>query len=297
MKPPFSVLIIHGDGSRVLQLSVPRWILYAALGVVVVAAASVIGLSGQYVLVQHQWSQMASLRRRVADQRALIDTFQTRVAAVRSQIVEWKAMHAKMWESFGPESGSDRKQTGVGGPTTDAENATAGVKPGVPRAAEELELLASTVAEEGPRLRELERVTSRTGKIMSALPLRWPIHGAVRFEFGMRRSPWTGAPERHEGLDIGSPSGTPIQSPAAGTVVSASSGGDYGKRVMLDHGNGVRSLYGHMKKLEVKTGQKVQKGQVIGLVGSTGRSTGPHLHYEVLVQGKPVNPRGFLWER
>jgi murein DD-endopeptidase MepM/ murein hydrolase activator NlpD len=98
-------------------------------------------------------------------------------------------------------------------------------------------------------------------------------------------------------MDISSPTGTPVRSPAAGVVVEASSTEDYGRHAMLDHGNGVRSLYGHLKKLDVKVGQKVEKGEVIGLVGSTGRSTGPHLHYEVRVEGKPVDPRAFLWEQ
>ena len=77
----------------------------------------------------------------------------------------------------------------------------------------------------------------------------------------------------------------------------AGSGGDFGRHVVIDHGNGVRSLYGHMRKVEVKSGQRVEKGQVLGLVGSSGRSTGPHLHYELLVDGKPVDPHGFIWER
>jgi len=98
----------------------------------------------------------------------------------------------------------------------------------------------------------------------------------------------------HEGIDIGSPPGTPIESPAAGTVVAASSHGGYGKNVVLDHGNGVESRYAHLKKIDVKLGQRVEQGQVIGLVGSTGRSTGPHLHYEVVVAGKPVDPSPFL---
>ena len=80
-------------------------------------------------------------------------------------------------------------------------------------------------------------------------------------------------------------------------MIVASAAGDYGKHVVLDHGNGVTSLYGHLLKLYVEKGEHVEKGQVIGLVGSTGRSTGPHLHYEVRVDGKPVDPRGFLWER
>ena len=129
---------------------------------------------------------------------------------------------------------------------------------------------------------------------MTALPLRWPVRGPVRSEFGMRQSPLSGEPEDHKGIDIGSPPGTPVQSPAAGTVVAASSGGGYGRHVTVDHGYRVKSRYGHLEKLDVKVGQHVEKGDVIGLVGSTGRSTGPHLHYEVLVEGKQVNPRRFL---
>jgi murein DD-endopeptidase MepM/ murein hydrolase activator NlpD len=292
MKPPFQVIVVLGDGSRVVRFSLPRWIAYATIGLFAAAAISVVGLSGQHLLLERQWVQLVSLRRRVEDQKKLIDSFQTRIASVRTEIMNWKASHAKMWEAFGPDKGSQQK-TGVGGASPDIYSTTAGVKP----PAEELEMLASTVAEEGPRLRELEHVVSRTGKMMSTLPLRWPLRGHVRSEFGLRQSPWTGAAERHDGLDIGSPPGTPVKAPAPGKVIIASQVGDYGKHVMIDHGNGVRSLYGHMRKLEVKAGQKVEKGQVIGQVGSTGRSTGPHLHYELLVQGKPVNPRGFLWER
>jgi septal ring factor EnvC (AmiA/AmiB activator) len=292
MKPPFSVLIVHGDGTRILRVNLPRWLAYGTMGLFAALAVSAFALSGEHALLVQQWAQMAALRRRVADQRHLIDSFQTRVASVRGEIAHWKAAHARMWEAFGPEAGADVK-TGIGGGTPMPESATAGVK----RPAEELEMLASAVAEEGPRLEELEHVVTRTGKLMSRLPLRWPLHGHVRSEFGVRPSPWTGDPERHLGIDIGSPPGTPVRSPAPGTVLVASTGGDFGKKVMIDHGNGVRSLYGHLKKIEVKSGQKVEKGQVIGLVGSTGRSTGPHLHYQVIVQGKPVNPRGFLWER
>src|SRR2546427_367947 len=136
-------------------------------------------------------------------------------------------------------------------------------------------------------------MTTRTGRIVHALPLRWPVRGPVKSGYGPRRSPWNGAREVHEGIDIGSPPGTPIESPAAGTVVEASSQGGLGKHVTLDHGNGVRSRYGHLKKLDVKVGQRGAKGQVIGLVGSTGRSTGPHLHYEGVVAGQAGDPGPF----
>jgi len=284
MKPPFSLLVVHGDGSRVLRVDLPRWIVYGTLGSL--AALFAASLAGEYLVGRLDGDQVAALRRRVDDQRALIDSFHTRVAAVRGEIMAWKALHARMWAALRPDAGAE-----VRGAAAATVAPVAGVEP-TPR--EDLDLLATAVGQEGPRLRELARVTTRTGRIVHALPLRWPVRGPVKSGFGLRRSPWNGAREVHEGIDIGSPPGTPIESPAAGTVVEASSQGGLGKHVTLDHGNGVRSRYGHLKKLDVKVGQRVAKGQVIGLVGSTGRSTGPHLHYEVVVAGKPVDPSPFL---
>lgn len=286
MSPPFTLLFVHGDGSRVLRLRVPRWIAYGSLAMVAVVLAVVVGLS-----IERR--QLTALRRRVADQRELMDAFQARVATVRNEIMDWKALHARMWEELGPEAGMNENASGVGGGTAVAPAEDAGIGVG-PR--NELDLLATSVAEEAPRLRDLEHVISHTGKIMSALPLRWPLRGPVKSEFGRRQSPWTGKPEQHDGMDIGASPGTPVEAPAVGKVLLAGSGGDYGRHVMLDHGNGVRSLYGHLRKLDVKSGQRVERGQVVGLVGSSGRSTGPHLHYQVMVQGKPVDPRAFLWD-
>jgi len=286
MKPPFNLVVVHGDGSRVLRLCVPRWIAYGVLGSGAAVLAATAGLSGEYALHRRQAGQMEALRQRADEQRALIDALRTQVPAIRNEIMGWKALHAKMWKAFG--------ETATDGAASETRAPTDGVEL---RPSEELELLASGVAEESPRLRKLERVVSRTGKILKALPLRWPVRGRVNSEYGLRRSPWNGARERHDGIDIGSPPGTPVKSPAAGTVVAASSHGDFGKHVTIDHGNGLRSLYGHLEAVDVKAGQRVEKGQVIGLVGNTGRSTGPHLHYELLVKGKPVDPRGFLLDQ
>jgi len=290
MKDPFTLLLVHGDGSRVLRVCLPRWIVYGTLGSVAAVATATIGLSGGYVLLERESGQMAALRQRADDERVL-DSFQTRIAAVRSEIKTWKALHTKMWKAFGLAASSDRARTGAGGGTLDANAPTPGAEP---RPSGELDLLATSVADEGPRLRQLERVIGRMGKVMNALPLSWPVRGQIDSEYGLRRSPWGRGREHHDGIDIGSLSGTPVKSPAAGTVVAASSHGGYGKNVVLDHGNGVESRYAHLKKIDVKLGQRVEQGQVIGLVGSTGRSTGPHLHYEVLVEGKAVNPRNFL---
>jgi len=287
MKPPLNLLIVHGGGSRVLRVCVPRWLAYGGVGLVAAVAGAMATISGEYVLLRREASEMVAVRQRMDEQRALIVSSQTRVAEVRSEIGAWKMLHTKMWETLGPEAAEGRLET------TDAPTSAAPVKADL---GAELDLLATSVDEEGMRLRELEGAISRAGKVIEALPLRWPVRGQVKSEYGPRRSPWSGMPERHAGIDIGSPPGTPVRAPAAGTVVVASFQGGYGKEITLDHGNGVRSRYGHLEKLDVKAGQTVEKGQAIGLVGSTGRSTGPHLHYEVLVEGKPVDPREFLAE-
>jgi murein DD-endopeptidase MepM/ murein hydrolase activator NlpD len=122
------------------------------------------------------------------------------------------------------------------------------------------------------------------------------VRGAVNSEFGRRASPWAASNEFHSGIDIGAAIGTPVHAPAAGTVVSAGDLGDHGIGVVIDHGGDVKSHYGHLSRASVRAGQSVSRGTLLGFTGNTGRSTGPHLHYEILVNDKPVNPRAFLWD-
>jgi murein DD-endopeptidase MepM/ murein hydrolase activator NlpD len=292
MRPPFSLVFVHGDGSRVLRLNVPRWLGYATLVFPAAVATVVVALGGARAVIAYQRGELAGLHRRVADQNQLIEDFRAGAASVRAELASWKALHANMWEALGPELGRAPKEGAVGGIRTtdeDDDRIAAGPK-------DELALLLASVAEEGPRLRELERVVGRTGEVVSSLPLRWPLRGRVNSEFGRRPSPWSGATEHHSGLDISVAPGSPVMCPAPGRVLLAGGGGDYGRHVVIEHGNGVRSLYGHLSKVDVKAGQLVEKGDVLGLTGSTGRSTGPHLHYELRVAGKAVNPRKFLWD-
>ncbi|NLV24249.1 MAG: M23 family metallopeptidase [Deltaproteobacteria bacterium] len=125
-------------------------------------------------------------------------------------------------------------------------------------------------------------------------PSGWPVRGRVSSHFGVRKSPFSGRQIFHEGIDIAAPAGTPVFASAKGTVSTASYAAGYGNLIVIDHGNGYQTAYGHNSKIFVKVGQQVKKGQKIAAVGSTGRSTGPHLHYEVRLHGKPVNPRKFL---
>lgn len=125
-------------------------------------------------------------------------------------------------------------------------------------------------------------------------PSIWPVQGWVTSDFGSRTSPFTGMPKFHEGVDIAAPYGSAIYAPADGKISFAGSKGGYGNALVLDHGYGISTLYGHTSSLYVKEGDKVKRGQLLAAVGSTGASTGPHLHYEVHVDGVPTDPMKFV---
>ncbi|MEZ5375400.1 MAG: peptidoglycan DD-metalloendopeptidase family protein [Acidimicrobiales bacterium] len=129
---------------------------------------------------------------------------------------------------------------------------------------------------------------------VSASGFQWPISAYVTSEYGWRIHPIYGTKRLHAGIDLGAGTGTPIAASAGGTVIHAGPYGGYGNAVIINHGNGITTLYAHQSKIAVSTGQQVGRGEVIGYVGSTGNSTGPHLHFEVRVNGSAVNPRGYL---
>lgn len=131
---------------------------------------------------------------------------------------------------------------------------------------------------------------------LSALPTIKPAEGLFTSGFGVRRSPFGESEKMHEGLDIANSPGTPIRAPANGIVSFASSKTGYGQMVILDHGYGIETWYGHTSRLLVSSGQKIRRGETIALLGNSGRSTGPHLHYEVRVNGTPVDPLTYILE-
>ena len=146
------------------------------------------------------------------------------------------------------------------------------------------------------RERELE-ASQRAAGIAGAPPsvgglgnFAWPVTGTITSPFGWRSNPLGGGPEFHQGLDIAAPMGTAVTAAAAGTVIMAQWYGGYGNYILIDHGGGYSTGYGHLSAMYVSVGQSVARGQAIGAVGSTGQSTGPHLHFEVRIAGKPVDP-------
>lgn len=135
----------------------------------------------------------------------------------------------------------------------------------------------------------------RTSVNPEYLPTMWAHLGKINNEFGFRRNPFGGRSyEFHAGMDIDGERGDNVLAPANGTIIKAGWQGGYGNMIEIDHGNGLTTRYGHLSKVEVQVGDPVSRGQLIGLVGSTGRSTGPHLHYELRLNDKSINPRLLL---
>ena len=136
----------------------------------------------------------------------------------------------------------------------------------------------------------------RLNRTLALVPYRKPVVGEVEFTsgFGVRSDPFLGRPAMHTGLDFRAAMGDPVRATANGKVVSAGWSGGYGRMVEIDHGNGLSTRYGHLSEIDVKVGDQIKIGQVIGEVGSTGRSTGPHLHYETRIDGEAVDPQKFL---
>ena len=144
------------------------------------------------------------------------------------------------------------------------------------------------------RLSSVRRVVERREELAAATPSIWPAHGWLTGTFGGRSDPFTGEPGFHQGIDISTEKGNPIYATADGTVEAAAYTGDYGNLIQIRHGFGLTTRYGHLSGFAVKPGQTVSRGDVIGYIGSTGRSTGAHLHYEILANGKLINPLQLL---
>ncbi len=284
----FNLLMVRDDGSRVLRLSIPGW----AVGVVVGGLAVIIlGLAfiyPDYVNLRHQRGTFAALSERLHIQQGLLDASQSRLREIRGEIDSWRDLHAKIWEPFGPEAAPVKRGTGIGGKTA-AEPVRGPVK-------EEMDRLLGIVREEGESIRTLERFLGRASRVLASLPSRWPVRGPVNSDFGQRRSPWAPNSEFHSGIDIGAPIGTPVRAPAPGVVVFAgqhtSTVSPSSSITATTPGPSTATCPGSAYPRT----RSIRRGDTVAMTGNTGRSSGPHLHYEIQVKGQPVNPHSYIWE-
>lgn len=157
-----------------------------------------------------------------------------------------------------------------------------------------LKQLSGDIRLEEVRQQELLHTLRASREALASVPSIWPIEGFITSRFGGRADPFTGRNEQHKGIDISARTGTPIYAPGKGTVIFSGVENGYGHTVLVQHGGGITTRYAHMSRRAVTEGQTVQRGDVIGYVGSTGRSSGPHLHYEVRLNGVNVDPLRYI---
>ena len=143
-------------------------------------------------------------------------------------------------------------------------------------------------------LGQLHRILISRKSLLDSTPSIRPVYGYETSGFGFRISPFTGHKQFHEGLDIANRKGTPVIAPANGLVVFTGRRGGFGNLIIIDHGHGITTRFGHLSRIFVKAGQHVKRGERIAAIGNTGRSTGPHLHYEIRLSGVPVNPKRYI---
>ncbi|GKG94484.1 peptidase M24 [Desulfovibrionaceae bacterium] len=156
--------------------------------------------------------------------------------------------------------------------------------------------LSESVRLEEVRQQDLLRALRENRGALASMPSIWPVVGFISSSFGGRSSPFGGGGQFHKGLDISNRMGTPVLAPAQGAVILAARDGAYGNSVEINHGGGIVTKYGHMQRWAVQPGQWVKRGEIIGYIGMSGRTTGPHLHYEVRLNGVPVNPMRYILE-
>jgi murein DD-endopeptidase MepM/ murein hydrolase activator NlpD len=185
--------------------------------------------------------------------------------------------------------------SGVGG---DLSSPTLGASgSGNPSLDEYLNSFENRTAQLSGQLSKIQDQLDERLRWTASMPSITPARGIMTSRFGTRRDPVSGKPAFHPAIDISAPKGHPVVAPADGVVLRSGRNGGLGKSIVLSHGYGLTTRFGHLSRIDVQPGQKVRRGDVIGAVGSTGRSTGYHLHYEVLEDGKQVNPLAYMLDR
>lgn len=244
--------------------------------------------------IEHLHSTNATLVQENSSYREAAGTLTTQIVSLQSAINELGARAridpatARALDKLLPQI---RNQGG-----TSVEGANALLTPEVVVASPEntFGLLKNVLSSLEGHLNIVRRTVEKREALLNATPSIWPVHGWLSAGFGTRPDPFTGQADFHPGLDISAEKGTPVLATADGTIDLAAPSGDYGNLVVVDHGFGLVTRYGHLSKFAVWQGQQVKRGDVIGFVGATGRATGPHLHYEVLANGKLMNPLQLL---
>lgn len=297
MRDRFTLSIRIGAGERSREYRVGRTGIAIATGVTAVFFVMATQFIYDYRESLSKVRELHALRNRVSEQNLSLHNLHAKFESLETEVERIRTLDARVRslihinETLRP----GRKDHGVDGGIGGAETPEAAPANRLDSLLEfRFDQLKESLLVDAKNLETIYEKLDARRTYLESVPSLWPARGFLASGFGVRLSPFTSTKVFHHGLDIGAAIGSPARAAAGGKVVRSGFESLYGNLVVIDHGNGYRTVYGHLSERMVQDGDIVQRGEVIGKVGKTGRTTGPHLHYEVHVNGLPVNPIRFL---
>ncbi|MBI3989168.1 MAG: M23 family metallopeptidase [candidate division NC10 bacterium] len=291
----YTILILPDATAKALKLHVPKSIFAVLAGVLGFILVWLFFSIYQHIALQSQILELKRLRREVGEHHSVQERFRKLERALLSlKDLDHKLRKVAGLKPEGSPLAVGGSKEGGNGVRLDMVAATdRDLIDGMKR---DLEKLQQEITLREQSLKELKKFFEEKQSLLTSTPIIWPVKGWLTSGFGDRISPFSGRREMHEGLDIAVPTGTPVLAPAAGVVAFAGFLSGHGNAVLIEHGHGFSSFYGHNSRVMVKAGYRVKRGQVIVYSGDTGLSTGPHLHYGVRLNGQWVDPRSYIVE-
>ena len=299
----YTLLIVPDLTSRVKRLRFASLHAYFLLGFILFLILGFSLASYRAVQVQARLDRQAGLEVENRDLKLQVQSLADRVDDVNAKLSRINQFNHKVRMLTGLEKDlGGEGAMGMGGPEVNElhlvlnRNLDAADAKELRKINFDLSNLDHQLSAQELSLQEVQEFLEDRRSVIASTPSIWPALGLVTSSFGMRNSPFTNQRKMHEGLDIAAAIGTLIRAPADGLVVQAGDESGYGRMVVIDHGYGLTTRYGHCSELLVIKGQRVRRGDPIATVGATGSATGPHLHYEIRFNGIPVNPGKYLLE-
>lgn len=295
----FTVLIVPEKVARVRRLQLPKRLLQIGVAIGIALFLFSIYLMVDYIGAKMKMGEFRRIREETKNQRIQIRQFASKIDDLEREMVRLRQFDTKLriiTNLEKPTKGA--KAMGIGGSSREMEQSL--LSPGIRQEAlisrmhNELERLTDETSLQEQRFIELQELLENQRSLLASTPSIWPTRGWVTSGFGYRIYPFTGERRMHDGIDIANAIGTPIVAPADGIVTFVGTEGNYGKMLLINHGYGLVTCYGHCSEISAKPGQKVKRGEMVAAIGNTGVSTGPHLHYEIRVNGVPVDPENYL---
>ncbi|OGP92681.1 MAG: hypothetical protein A2156_04690 [Deltaproteobacteria bacterium RBG_16_48_10] len=298
-KEHYNILIFGPKTSRTHHLKIRKKTLKITLYLFAFALLSAMFLFCDYIQVKKKAFEIARLRQKTEVQKSQIHFFSAKIEDLEKQLSKLKDFDKKIRIIANLERGQETTSLmGMGGPSpSDIRDKLRMGKDEqglVQQMRADIERLQSEAISQEVSLSEIEKDLHARKEMLIHTPSLWPTMGWVTSGFGFRTNPFTGLTQMHEGVDISNRVGTLVVSPADGIVSNVGNDLVHGKILVISHGFGTTSRYSHLSKVLVKTGQKVKRGDKVAEVGMTGKTTGPHLHYEVRLNGIPVNPMRYV---